>query len=138
MNVILLENGSKEGRLLKLLVKVELHKPIMRGTTIKLDDEQVWVDFRYEQLPKFCFYCGGIRHRERGCELKMEDFMEGTVCEGQYGAWLGVNSPRGDKIGGTTESSTRRRKEQRNESKRDESSKEREKMEGEGTKQSFR
>lgn len=48
MNVVLLENGSNVRRLLKLLVEVELNRPIMRGTKIKLNDEQVRIDFRYE------------------------------------------------------------------------------------------
>lgn len=53
LNVNFPENGGKGGRLLKLLVKVKLDNPLIRGTKIKLDDEVIWVEFRYEMLPTF-------------------------------------------------------------------------------------
>lgn len=62
LNVVLPDSGSKEGRLLKLLVEVELDKPLLSGTKLKLDHEVIWVDFKYEQLPRFCYYCGRIGH----------------------------------------------------------------------------
>lgn len=40
-NVIIPENGSKNGRMLKLLVEVELDKPLLRGTKIELENEFV-------------------------------------------------------------------------------------------------
>lgn len=46
--------------MLRLLVELELDKPQLKGTKIKLDEELVWVDFRYEHLSTFCFYCGKI------------------------------------------------------------------------------
>lgn len=39
LNVVLPESGSKKGRLLKLLVGVELDKSLLSGTKIKLGDE---------------------------------------------------------------------------------------------------
>lgn len=56
------DNKSKEGRWLKIFAEIDLNKPMMRGTKLKLDNESVWVDFRYEHLPIFCFYCGVIGH----------------------------------------------------------------------------
>lgn len=53
LNVILSEYGSKAGRWLKLFVEIELDKPLMRGTYMKLDDEHVWVEFTYEYIPAF-------------------------------------------------------------------------------------
>lgn len=72
LNVILPENGSREGRILKILVELDLTSPLMRGTTIKLGDEGVWIDFKFEQLPAFCFLLwsnwssGKILYRENG------------------------------------------------------------------------
>lgn len=57
-NVVLPKNGSRHGRVLKLLAEVELEKPLIRGTNLKLADESLWVDFKYEKIPTFCFYCG--------------------------------------------------------------------------------
>lgn len=79
------------GRLLKLLVELELDKTLLRGTMLKLEGEMVWEDFRYELLPTFCFYCGIIGHSEKGCEHKLEDSKNSQVCEGQFGDWLRKN-----------------------------------------------
>lgn len=70
LNVILPENGSKQGRVIKILVEVELNKPLLRGTKINIDGEQEWIDFKYELLPSFCFYCGLIGHQEKSCEKR--------------------------------------------------------------------
>lgn len=68
ISVIIPKNGSKHGRLLKMLIEVDLGKSLLRETKLKLDEELVWVDFRYEQLPAFCFYCGIIGHKEKNCK----------------------------------------------------------------------
>lgn len=126
LNVVLPESGGKEGRLLKLLVELDLDKPLLRGTKLKLDNEVILVDFGYEQLPWFCFYCERIGHREKHCEAKMSDSRERCICEDQYSEWLrsltakgvqtdqikrtktlklrseevqGLNEVRGDKLG---------------------------------------
>lgn len=72
------------------MVEIDLGKPLRRGTKIKLDTEVVWVDFRYEQLPTFCFYCGKVGHQERLCEEKIQDSSQSKILEGQYGEWLRV------------------------------------------------
>lgn len=33
------------------------------------------VDFKYEQLPVFYFYCGIVGHQERSCTLKLNEAM---------------------------------------------------------------
>lgn len=84
--------------MIKLLVEIALDKPILRGSKIRLEEELVWVDFRYENLPAFCFYCGRIGHPERSCEHKMEDSKNNCIVEGQYGGWLRVQPVKGSKI----------------------------------------
>lgn len=65
LNVILPENGSKQGSLLKIFVEINLNKPLLRGTKINLDGKIEWVDFKYELLPSFCLYCGRIDIRKK-------------------------------------------------------------------------
>lgn len=93
LNVIMLENGSKDGKILKLLAEVSLAKPLMRESNIKLANEIHWVEFKYNQLPIFCFYCGVVGHPERACELKMFDTKERHVSEDQYGDWIRAAMP---------------------------------------------
>lgn len=93
------ENGRKGGRLLKLLVKVELENPLIRGTKINLDDEVIWVEFRYEMLPTFCYYCGIIDYVEKFCDNKMEYLRKERVREGEYGEWMRANLLKVEKNG---------------------------------------
>lgn len=95
LNVVVPENGSKEGKIIKLLVDIKLDQPLMRGTKIKMEDKTVWVDFAYEHLPIFCFYCGYIGHPERSCQKKVNDARKNRICEGQYGDWMRVITVRG-------------------------------------------
>lgn len=74
--------------MLKLLIEIDLGKPLLRGSNIKLETELVWVDFQYENLPNFYFYCGVVGHSERECAKKMEDSRNNVIYERQYGSWL--------------------------------------------------
>lgn len=86
--MLISENGSKEGRYAKLLVEIDLTKPLIRGTKLRCNGEMQWVMFRYENLPFYCFYCGMIGHGERLCDKKMSDARNGRLSEGEYGDWL--------------------------------------------------
>lgn len=69
---------------------------MLRRTEIKMKEEVIiWVDFKYEQLPTFCFYYGLIGHQERACDRKMSDSRENKVCEDQYGGWVRASILRG-------------------------------------------
>lgn len=94
-NVVIPESGSRSGRLMKILVDIDLGKPLMRGTKIKLEEELLWVDFTYEKLPTFYFYCGIIGHQEKNCDTKCEDAEHQTIVEGQYGEWMRVQGVGG-------------------------------------------
>lgn len=94
LNVIIPETGSKDGRLAKMLVEVDLSKPLIRGTSIKYEGDKRWILFKYELLPLFCFYCGHVGHAERLCECKTHDAKNGTLNEGQFGDWLRAGSGR--------------------------------------------
>lgn len=48
LNVIYMENGSRDGKILKILVEVNLGQPLLRGTKIKMDSEVEWAEFKYE------------------------------------------------------------------------------------------
>ncbi|KAK6148447.1 hypothetical protein DH2020_019359 [Rehmannia glutinosa] len=61
-DVCIPESGSARGRCIKLLVLVDLEKPLPRGKHIKLGDSTIWLDFKYENLLNLCSYCGLIGH----------------------------------------------------------------------------
>lgn len=84
-NVLIPENGSRDGRYAKLLVDMDLTKPLLRGTRIRCNEKCCWITFKYEQLPNYYFYCGQIGHGERNCGTKSKDVERSCVLEGQFG-----------------------------------------------------
>lgn len=88
------ESGSKDGRLAKMLVEVDLSKPLLRGTHICFEGDKRWIMFKYEFLPLFCFYCGKVGHSECFCETKTNEAKNGRLKEGQYGEWLRASTVR--------------------------------------------
>lgn len=63
----------------------------MRGTKLKLAEETNWAEFRYENIPTFCFYCGIIGHQEKECRIILQEAENHNIVEGQYDEWLRVN-----------------------------------------------
>ncbi|CAA0824475.1 Unknown protein [Striga hermonthica] len=88
LDVIVPGPVSYIGNVVKILVALNVMEPIPRGTIIKLGDEEHWVEFRYENLLTFCFYCGRIGHNDRICVVKKVDVQKNMLKSGQYGEWL--------------------------------------------------
>lgn len=50
--------------------RMEINKPLKRRMIIKKDGEEwSWVNFKYERLSTFCFFCGLLGHSERDCAV---------------------------------------------------------------------
>ncbi|CAA0834207.1 ubiquitin-associated (UBA)/TS-N domain-containing protein [Striga hermonthica] len=88
LDVRIPETGEMGGRIIKILVEINLKEPIIRGTRINLGSEAKWITFRYENLQTFCYYCGLIGHADLNCEKKKEDVRCMKLSSGQYGEWL--------------------------------------------------
>lgn len=53
---------------MRIRVTINLSKPLKRRMKIKMaGNEWFWVNFKYENVPSFCFICGIICHLERFC-----------------------------------------------------------------------
>lgn len=89
------EYGSKVGRYAKLLIEVDLTKPLVRGTKWCCNGETRWVEFKYENFPIFYFCCRMIGHGERRCKRKKEDIQKLDLHKGQFGEWIRVANGRG-------------------------------------------
>ncbi|KAM1341721.1 hypothetical protein ACFX13_006229 [Malus domestica] len=68
----------------------------MRGTFVNFPDEgRVWVDFKYEGLPKYCLICGLLGHATRVCKGSQElGMIEGETSEelGERFAFKGLDA----------------------------------------------
>lgn len=71
--------------MMKVLAEIDLRKPLMQGTKLKLENELIWADFKYEKLPAFGFYYGVIGHQEKNYGKKLEDSERQIISESQYG-----------------------------------------------------
>ncbi|CAA0837256.1 Unknown protein, partial [Striga hermonthica] len=87
-NVSVVKAGGQRGSFFRLLVVVDISKPLPRIANLKLNNTQVRARFQYERLINTCYYCGIIGHLERHCSKQMEDIEKGTLRGGQYGDWL--------------------------------------------------
>ncbi|XP_023897384.1 uncharacterized protein At4g02000-like [Quercus suber] len=66
------------GNFIRVRVLVDISLPLCRGRLITLvGGRKIWISFKYERLPNFCFWCGRLNHSDKECELWMES--KGTL-----------------------------------------------------------
>ncbi|KAL3511205.1 hypothetical protein ACH5RR_030606 [Cinchona calisaya] len=88
-DVIFSQIGGKDGKFIKLLVEIDVTKPLLIGTVVRVDGDMKWVTFKYEKLPDFCYACGIIGHSENSCPNKGQGGNDKE--EPQFGSWLKAN-----------------------------------------------
>lgn len=68
------QSEVKEG-VCHLKVILDVQKPMLRGLFVSIEvQENVWIPFKYEMLPTFCFGCGRLGHRVKECpNLSVEE-----------------------------------------------------------------
>lgn len=71
----------------RIKVAINVNKPLKSQMRIKkAGGEWMWIKFKYERLPSFCFYCGLLGHSEKFC-VKLFD-VEGNQGPRKYDASL--------------------------------------------------
>jgi hypothetical protein len=80
-----------KARIVKIKVQINTSEPIQPGIYIgNTKDGIQWIDFRYENLPLFCFNCGLVGHNEDNCSVPKVYTEEGDI--NPRGPWLRANS----------------------------------------------
>lgn len=65
---------------LRIQVTVDVRRPLRSKMRIKKSGgEWLWIKFKYERLPSFCFYCGRIGHTEKFCEALFDNPEEKDI-----------------------------------------------------------
>ena len=86
------------GNYIRVKVTIDVFQPLCRGRVIRLEDnEKVWVTFRYERLPNFCYWCGCLDHGDKECDLWIQSKGNPQKSSQQYGSWLRATSPGASK-----------------------------------------
>lgn len=98
-DVLIMDVGGRDERHIKILVDLDLNKPLLRGIMLKYKMAKHWVEFRYEQLPIFCFYCGRIGHNEKLCSQRKEDLSQNKVQRDQFRSWLKADARKKEWVG---------------------------------------
>ena len=70
-------------------VEVDISKPLCRGRKITLHDgKEWWVSFKYERLPKICYWYGKLTHSDRECPIWLKSKKGLKEEDKQFGPWL--------------------------------------------------
>ncbi|KAI8546418.1 hypothetical protein RHMOL_Rhmol07G0115600 [Rhododendron molle] len=57
--------GGEQGPFIRVRVRLKVNTPLKRGGNIVCGGgRKVWVDYKYERIQSFCFYCGRVDHEE--------------------------------------------------------------------------
>jgi hypothetical protein len=92
-DVDVLDGEAGWGEFLRVRISLDLAKPLARGRLLHLQGKSIWVAFKFEKIPKFCFSCGVIRHGKLGCRKMSNHRTSGIEMEYPYGQWLRVSYP---------------------------------------------
>lgn len=72
---------------MRIRVTICLDKPLKRRMKIKMaGNDWFWANFKYKNVPNFCFICGIIGHSERFCNQLFE--KSETEITKPYGSWM--------------------------------------------------
>lgn len=59
-------DGTGWGKALRV-IELNMTKPITRGRTLNMEENKLWIPFKYKKLPKLCFKCRVLSHGKKGC-----------------------------------------------------------------------
>ena len=74
---------------------MDITQPLCRGRMVRIGGTPPrWVDFKYERLPIFCYWCGKVDHDERDCIQWIQSKETLRSEDKQFGAWLRASPDR--------------------------------------------
>lgn len=86
------ETDMISGDFLRVRVEVDVSRPLCRGRKVVLnDEEEVWISFKYEKLPNFCFWCGMVCHDDKDCDRWLSSEGSLPLNSQEFGAWMRAN-----------------------------------------------
>lgn len=71
------EDGFAAGRYLRIKIRKDIHKPLMRGVMVQVEGKEgekrpLWCPAVYVYLPDFCYTCGLIGHIDKSGDKTLQ------------------------------------------------------------------
>ncbi|KAF4392526.1 hypothetical protein G4B88_005485 [Cannabis sativa] len=88
-------NPASWGKYLKILIEKDFTSPLFSGCFFDLDSGvKRWLQFKYEQVGIFCYFCGRLGHQRRGCTLTSPELVtsDNGIPFPLFGSWLSTSS----------------------------------------------
>ncbi|KAL0012144.1 hypothetical protein SO802_007252 [Lithocarpus litseifolius] len=77
------------GKYIRVHVRIDITQALGRGRLINFGGSTpVWVAFKYERLPIFCYWCGKLNHDDKDCGMWLRSKGSLQAHDQQYGSWL--------------------------------------------------
>ncbi|XP_042985402.1 uncharacterized protein LOC122314076 isoform X2 [Carya illinoinensis] len=71
-------------KFIRLKVEIDVIKALQQGFMMpRLDNSEIWIAFKYEKLPDFCYACGRLGHSQVFC-----GFLSSPTTRLIYGPWI--------------------------------------------------
>ncbi|KAF4365176.1 hypothetical protein G4B88_013073 [Cannabis sativa] len=89
------ENPASWAKGLRVLVEIDIGKPLFSGCFINVGDEaNVWVQFKYEKVGAFCYFCGRLGNQHSECTLSAPNTVSDVHGRSfpLFGPWLNTDS----------------------------------------------
>ncbi|KAH7863008.1 hypothetical protein Vadar_012099 [Vaccinium darrowii] len=91
--------NEDRGKFVRVRVRICIDKPLKRGgNLVDREGNKVWINYKYERLPIFCYFCGLLGHEERSCHSRWETDHDDVGAE-TYGPWMQATMGRGKRFG---------------------------------------
>ena len=66
---------------LRVLVDLDVRKRLIQGFNISVNGNEVKIEFKYERLPNFCYWCGFLNHVANDCEQAYAQGLNPLSCQ---------------------------------------------------------
>lgn len=87
------ERGISMAKYLRVRVSIDILELLCRGRKACIGSTSLtWVDFWYERLSIFCYWCEKLDRDDRDCSLWIQSKESLGLEDRQYGPWLEANS----------------------------------------------
>lgn len=82
-------SGITVGRSFKAHIHINISNPMNPGCWLSIPrGRRMWIEFKYERLPNFCYIYDCLDHNNKDCDRELELKHEGTYVYRGYGSWI--------------------------------------------------